>query len=304
YLDGEAPPESLVIQCVPFVHGMLYLGSADPLVKEDIGLMKSLAGAFSVAYARYLDFQKLEAQNRALEEANRKVQEATERKSLFLASMSHELRTPMNAIIGFTRLVLRRAGDLLPERQRENLEKVQQSAGHLLGLINDILDLSKIEAGRMEVQAETFGVKEMVAGCCATVGPLVKEGVVLGYEVAEGVGEAHTDPAKLRQVVINLLSNALKFTEAGEVSVRVTRAEEVLVLAVSDTGAGIPPEMLEAIFEEFRQVEGANREHKGTGLGLSITKKLVELLGGTVSVESEAWKGSIFTVKVPAVYRG
>ncbi len=231
----------------------------------------------------------------------------------------------MNAIMGFTRLVLRREGDRLSERQRENLVKVQQSSDHLLALTNDILDLSKVEAGRVDIKAAPFEVKSLIASCCATVSPLVRPGVQLNYEVIDGVGEAHTDEARLRQIVINLLSNALKFTEKGEVRVKCqvssvkysTAAEHVtrdtgardthlgdgfLEVAVSDTGVGIPPDSLGLIFEEFRQVEGAHQTQKGTGLGLSITKKLTELLGGTIGVESEVGKGSTFTVRIPAVY--
>ena len=270
--------------------------------------------------------------NRELEEANAQVREATQRKSAFLASMSHELRTPMNAIIGFTNLVLRQSGDALPERQRDNLAKVKESADRLLTTINELLDLSKIEAGRMEVQAKQFDVKGLIAGCCATISPLAGEGVVLNYEVSDEVGEAHTDEAKVRQVVINLLSNALKFTEKGEVRVSVkaptptlpvnregasvppstggpqggqhSGGDGLVEIAVSDTGIGIPPDALGYIFEEFRQVEGSHQGQKGTGLGLPIAKKLVELLGGTIGVESEVGKGSTFTVRIPMVYQG
>ena len=270
--------------------------------------------------------EALERANQALSIANDQIQEATRRKSQFLASMSHELRTPMNAILGFTDLVLRRAGDLLPEQQRDNLLKVKLSADHLLNLINDLLDLSKIEAGRMDVRAAPFEVKRLIVTCCATVSPLVKPGVALDYEIADDVGEAHTDEARLRQIIINLLSNALKFTEQGEVKVRVARPptadrrpppsipgppssvvrrpseDGLLEIAVSDTGIGIPPDALNYIFDEFRQVEGGSQQHKGTGLGLSITKKLTELLGGTIEVESAVGKGSTFTVRIPTVY--
>ncbi|OGG45108.1 MAG: hypothetical protein A3F84_11825 [Candidatus Handelsmanbacteria bacterium RIFCSPLOWO2_12_FULL_64_10] len=272
--------------------------------------------------------QALQEKTEDLEAANRQIQEANRLKSQFLANMSHELRTPMNAIIGFTRLVLRRAGDLLPERQRDNLTKVKASADHLLNLINDILDLSKIEAGRVDIQAKPFDVKALIASCCETVSPLVRPGVALNYEITDGVGEAHTDEARLRQIIINLLSNALKFTESGEVKVQITRPSTVdrrppspipgppstvvgrpseegfLEIVVSDTGIGIPPEALGYIFEEFRQADGSTtRKYGGTGLGLSITRKLTELLGGTIGVESEVGKGSTFTVRIPFVYR-
>ncbi|MBI4553472.1 MAG: response regulator [Candidatus Latescibacteria bacterium] len=197
-----------------------------------------------------------------------------------------------------------RGAEALPARQRENLEKVKLSADHLLTLINDILDLSKIEAGRVDIQAAPCDVQQLITTCCATVSPLVKAGVRLTQEIADDVGSAHTDEARLKQIIINLLSNALKFTESGSVTVRVTHDEAALLaIAVADTGIGMPPEALEYIFEEFRQVDGSTtRRYGGTGLGLSITKKLTELLGGTITVESEVGTGSTFTVRVPMRY--
>jgi signal transduction histidine kinase/ligand-binding sensor domain-containing protein len=259
---------------------------------DQVSTLQEFAMAVALGYARYLDI--------------REIQEQTERKSAFLASMSHELRTPMNAIIGFTRMVMRRAGDVLPERQKQNLEKVTQSADHLLVLINSILDLSKIEAGRMDVEVSRFAVEKLITGCCATVGPLVKTGVVLTHEVTDGVTEAETDEGRLRQITINLLSNALKFTDTGKVTVRAMKESgstgDTLVIAVSDTGSGIPADALETIFEEFQQVKGTDPQRKGTGLGLPITKGFAELLGGSIHVESEVGKGSMFTVRVPVVY--
>jgi signal transduction histidine kinase len=252
--------------------------------------------------------QELAEKNRALESANRQVLEANRRKSQFLAGMSHQLRTPMNAILGFTRLVLRRAGDVLPERQRENLGKVKESAENLLILINDLLDLSKIEAGRMEVHPALFAVPSFIQRCCESMSPLIKPGVQLRHEIASEIGEAYTDEDGLRQVLLNLLSNALKFTHVGEVVVLVNvdkphNNDTSLVLKVSDTGIGIATEVLADIFEEFLQGEGGSRQREGTGLGLPIAKKWVELLDGSITTESEPGKGSTFTVTIPLVYR-
>ena len=234
----------------------------------------------------------------------REIQEATERKSAFLASMSHEFRTPMNAIKGFARRVLRASGDILPDRQKENLQKVDQASDHLLAMLNDLLDLSKIEAGRMDVTPERFDVAELVTSACDTVSPLIQEGVELRQNIADDIGEANTDKARLQQMVINLLSNAIKFTDRGSVTVNVTQADGQLVVSVSDTGKGIPADELPTIFDEYRQAEGSESTvQKGTGLGLSITKKFAELLGGTIGVESEAGKGSTFTVRVPVEYQ-
>lgn len=252
--------------------------------------------------------QALQQKNQELERANLQVLEATRRKSQFLAGMSHELRTPMNAILGFTRLVLRRTGDILPERQRDNLVKVQESAENLLNLINDLLDLAKIEEGRMDVRPELFDVRRFIADCCETVSPLVKPAVQLRQEIATEVGEARTDKEGLHHIVLNLLGNAVKFTNAGEVVVRVrmdgqANRDKSLVIAVADTGVGIAAEALGVIFEEFQQVGGPVGNHKGTGLGLPIAKKWTELLGGSIAVESERGKGSTFTITIPAVYQ-
>lgn len=276
-----------------------------------IGLMVVFVGAIGLQTRRVIRRDQrlqeantaLSAANKELFQANVQIQAQTERKSTFLASMSHELRTPMNAIIGFTRLTLRREKNIAV-RTRENLQKVQISADHLLDLINNILDLSKIEAGRMDVVAKPFDVKALIAGCCSEVEPLVKPGVKLDYAVADDIGEVNTDQARIRQIVINLLSNALKFTEQGEVAVRAAREDESVVIAVSDTGSGIPADALDSIFEEFQQVKGSDPQHKGTGLGLPITKGFAELLGGSISVQSEMGKGSTFTVRVPVFYRG
>jgi signal transduction histidine kinase/CheY-like chemotaxis protein len=250
--------------------------------------------------------KELEVANQELQKANIKIMEADRLKSEFLANMSHELRTPMNAIIGFTRLVRRKSADLLPARQLENLEKVEISANQLLALINDILDLSKIEAGKMSMNIMPFEFAPLVDTCFATVESMVMEGrVQLLKEVPENLPEALSDQDKLKQIIINLLSNALKFTEQGEVKLSATLENGSLRIAVSDTGTGIPSDALEYIFDEFRQIDGSStRKHGGTGLGLSITKKLIQLLGGTMDVNSVEGEGSTFTVTLPLINRG
>jgi len=278
-------------------YGRLRLIASDRqnFADDEVATLREFADAVALGYARYLDI--------------REIQEATVRKSAFLASMSHELRTPMNAIKGFTNLVLRRDKSM-EERSRENLEKVDRASDYLLGMINDLLDLSKIEAGRMDVNATTFNVKDLITSSCDTVSPLIQEGVELKQDVADDIGEAHTDKARVQQMVINLLSNAIKFTDSGSVSVKAEvqggrgqRGDE-LVISVSDTGKGIPADELPTLFDEYRQVEGSESSvQKGTGLGLSITKKFAELLGGSIGVESEVGKGSTFTVKVPVEYQ-
>ena len=291
--------QTAIVEVPVSSYGRLRITASDRehFEEDEVATVQDFAGAIALGYARYQDFQDLEA-------ANREVKIQTERKSAFLASMSHELRTPMNAILGFTGMVLRRAGDVLPERQKENLGKVMEAGNHLLGLINDLLDLSKIEAGRMDVEVKPFSVEQLVETCCGTVEPLVKAGVVLKSEVDDGVGEMRSDEGKLRHVIGNLLSNAVKFTEDGEIRVRVRTVHDQLIIAVSDTGIGMPQEALETVFDEFQQVGGGEQAQKGTGLGLAISKQYAELLGGTVGVESEVGKGTTFTVRVPVVYKG
>jgi signal transduction histidine kinase/CheY-like chemotaxis protein len=294
---------------LPFANGYIDLHQARPTTDDDVEVLGRFRDALALGFRRFLDMQQLEDQNRALEEANEQVREATRLKSQFLATMSHELRTPMNAIIGFTRLVTRRGSDNLTERQLGNLEKVQLSADHLLNLINEILDLSKVEAGRVDIEAADFELEPLLQGTCNTVGPtLGKAGVEVNCEVASDVGVIYSDEARLKQVVINLLSNALKFTDDGSVTLSAKRGAqseggEVLTISVVDTGIGIPENQLETIFEEFRQVDGSStRRFQGTGLGLAITKKLVELLGGQIRVESTVGEGSTFTIEMPVRY--
>jgi signal transduction histidine kinase len=250
----------------------------------------------------------LDKSNHELSAANRQIREEAERKSRFLASMSHELRTPVNAIVGFARIVLRQAAAILPERQKDNLEKIRESSDHLLHLINDILDLSKIEAGRMDINPAPIDVKHLIKSCCATVSPLVGTDVSLTCEIPDDLPQANIDGLRLKQILINLLSNAIKFTEKGTITVSASQnvlpeGGASLTLTVSDSGIGISADDLADIFDEFRQVKGSDKQHKGTGLGLSISRKMAELMGGTIRVESELGRGSIFTVTLPAVYR-
>ena len=240
--------------------------------------------------------RRLVVANRELSEANREIREQTERKSRFLASMSHDLRTPMNAIIGYTRILLRRSKDALEPRQYRNLENIETSSQNLLSLINDILDLSKIEAGRIDLEPEAVDLKQLATECIASVESLVKSEVQLKRQL-EDVNPVHTDADRIRRVVMNLLSNALKFTEQGSIILSLKPVDGWIELSVADTGMGIPPEDLPHIFDEFRQVEGGKAQ-EGTGLGLSIAKKSMELLGGTIEAESEVGKGTVFTVRI------
>jgi CheY-like chemotaxis protein len=254
--------------------------------------------------ATYADLTELKRTEGALLAAKEQAEQANLAKSEFLANMSHELRTPMNAIIGFTRVVMRRGKEALPERQVANLEKILASANHLLSLINDILDLSKIEARRVEIQPAEFALAPVVEECLRTVEPMLKgERVTLRKQLAPDLPPLFNDEDKVRQILINLLSNAAKFTEAGTITVSMQRCGEAVELAVADTGIGIPEEARELVFEEFRQVDNSStRRYGGTGLGLSISRQLARLLGGELTLRSTPGVGSTFTLSMPIRY--
>jgi signal transduction histidine kinase len=243
----------------------------------------------------------LEAQNLKLQWQSSELEKAYRLKSEFLANMSHELRAPINALIGYTALMLDRIyGDLTP-KQEEGLQRIQASSQHLLALINDILDLAKIEAGKMPVHLEPTQLRPTIGEVAGQVEPLVrKKSLEFRLTIADDVPVMLTDRTKLKQIVLNLLSNAVKFTHRGHVAIDARRAGDTVEIRVSDTGIGIRPEHLDVIFEEFRQVDQSRtREYGGTGLGLSITRKLVSLLGGSIRAESEYGKGTTFCVALP-----
>jgi signal transduction histidine kinase/CheY-like chemotaxis protein len=298
--------------------GLLYVANRRPSVfsRQDEETLSHLATQAAIAienarlyeqvrqYAEELE-AKIEARTRELQETNRRLEAASRHKSEFLANMSHELRTPLNAIIGFTRLVMRRSKDVLPARQHENLEKIALSADQLLSLINDVLDLSKVEAGKMEVRPVTFALEPLIDTCCRTVEPMIRsEQTRLARNIEGDLPRLFTDQDKLKQILTNLLSNAIKFTEAGTITVSARRQGDQVAIAVSDPGIGIPEEALELIFEQFRQVDSSStRKHGGTGLGLSISRHFARLLGGDIAVRSALGRGSTFTVTIPMRYQ-
>jgi PAS domain S-box-containing protein len=222
-------------------------------------------------------------------------------KSAFLATMSHELRTPLNAIIGFTGIMLQELAGPLNQEQRKQLTMVQNSSRHLLALINDVLDISKIEAGQLNLSISSFELGPSIEKMVALVSPLAeKKEIELRLDVADNVETATTDQRRLEQVILNLLNNAVKFTEKGHVRISCRREDEHYILSVADTGIGIRPEEISGLFQPFHQIDtGLSRKHEGTGLGLSICKKLINLMGGEISVESEWGQGSIFTMRFP-----
>lgn len=236
-----------------------------------------------------------------LHRAKELAEAATRAKSAFLASMSHELRTPMNAIIGFTRIVMRRSRDTLPAKQYENLEKILRSSEHLLSLINAVLDLSKIESGRIELHPGPVSVPALIESCVTSVEPLfAADQIQLKSEFGSRLPIIQSDEGKLRQIVTNLLSNAVKFTPRGEITIAANETAGILEISVTDTGIGIPSDKLETIFEEFRQVdEAGTRPGGGSGLGLTISRRLARALGGDIRVSSTVGVGSTFTLALP-----
>jgi signal transduction histidine kinase len=241
-----------------------------------------------------------------LEQARDAADDANQAKSAFLANMSHELRTPMNAILGYSEMLMEEAEDLQQEESIPDLKKIHQSGTHLLALINDVLDLSKIESGKMEAFAEEIDLNMLIDEASAIAHPLLEKNKnSLIIERSKNLGMAYQDMTKLRQTLFNLLSNAAKFTHEGTVTLHVDRTEEAgvswLIFAVSDTGIGIAEDKIEHVFEEFAQADDSTtRDYGGTGLGLAISRRFCKLLGGDLSVHSEPGKGSTFTILIPA----
>ncbi len=241
-----------------------------------------------------------------LEIAKEKAQESDRLKSVFLATMSHELRTPLNSIIGFTGILLQGLAGPLSDEQTKQLSMVRHSGHHLLNLINDVLDISKIEAGQVEIVSNTFNMNETIDRVVRTVTPLAeKKGLAIFTEVTPEVGSIISDQRRVEQILINLLNNAIKFTEKGEVRVECQVRDGWLATRVVDTGIGIEAEDMAKLFKPFEQIDtGLTRRHEGTGLGLSICKKLIGMLGGEILVESEFGKGSKFTFTLPIKHEG
>jgi signal transduction histidine kinase/DNA-binding response OmpR family regulator len=273
---------------------------------DEIREMSEAVGVFKESMIQVRELaEKQRAAALEIGEAKEAAEAANSAKSAFLANKSHELRTPMNAILGYSEMLVEEAEDLGQQEFIPDLQKIHQAGSHLLALINDVLDLSKVEAGKMDLYIETFEVGPMIDAVVATIDPLVKKnGNRLRVEVDPMLTEMRADLTKVRQALFNLLSNAAKFTREGEVALVAEReagdGEGWIRLAVSDTGIGIAPDKLERVFEEFSQAEESTlREFGGTGLGLTISRRFCQMMGGDITVESAVGRGSTFTVRLP-----
>jgi signal transduction histidine kinase len=268
-----------------------------PFTEKQIELVSTFADQAALAIENVRLFDEIQDKNRQL-------QMASEHKSQFVSSVSHELRTPLNAIIGLTEMMVKNAARFGTEKAQEPLQRVNRAGTHLLGLINQVLDLSKIEAGKLELNPQTVQLAPLLNEVIGTAGQLAEQNKNrLVVDAQENLGALTVDPMRLRQILLNLLSNACKFTKEGEVRLRARRianGRDWIEFAVADTGIGMTPEQQAKLFEEFSQADATTAQRfGGTGLGLALSRKLGRMMGGDVTVTSEPGKGSVFTVRLP-----
>jgi signal transduction histidine kinase/CheY-like chemotaxis protein/HAMP domain-containing protein len=310
---GDLVPSYILATPVVFrdeVIGVLVLGATRRFGDLEKEIVHNSVPQLGVALTNALNFEEtrnlsveIAKRNEELSSKNQEIEKAYKVKSDFLSSMSHELRTPLNSIIGFSSVLLGPSGDPLTDDQRMALEKVLKNGRHLLQLINDILDISKLESGRMTLSVETEDVTTVLSNCVLIVEPLIQsKRLTLTQEIQPNLPAMTTDIVKVRQILVNLLSNAAKFTEKGGIVIKVTQKDaEMVSFAVKDSGIGIAPKDYGRVFEEFQQVDSSNtRKYKGTGLGLPIARKLARMLGGDLTVDSDLGSGSTFTMTIPA----
>jgi signal transduction histidine kinase len=304
YKEGAKIGGVRTVAAVPMLKGddligviAIYRREVQPFTDKQIELVTTFADQAVIAIENVRLFDEIQEKNQQLELAS-------QNKSQFVSSMSHELRTPLNAIIGLTEMMVTNATRFGVEQALEPLKRVHAAGTHLLGLINQVLDLSKIEAGKLELNPESVNLGPLIDEVIGTAGQLAQQnGNKLLIDSQENLGAITADPMRLRQILLNLLSNACKFTKQGEVKLKARRMANGgnwIELAVCDTGIGMTPEQQAKLFAEFTQADSLTaRRFGGTGLGLAISRKLARMMGGDVTVASEPGKGSVFTVRLP-----
>jgi signal transduction histidine kinase len=265
-----------------------------PFTDKQIALVATFADQAAIAIENVRLFDEIQDKSRQLEEASR-------HKSQFLANMSHELRTPLNAILGYAELIMDGLYGETPGKMRDVLDRIQKNGKHLLGLINDVLDLSKIEAGQLSLALTDYSLKDVVQSVFSAVEPLASEKrLAFTIDVPPKLPQGHGDERRITQVLLNLVGNAIKFTDAGEVAINAAAQNGSFTVAVRDTGPGISQSDQGKIFEEFQQADNSTTKAKGgTGLGLAIARRIMEMHGGKLWVESEIGQGSTFTFSLP-----
>ena len=272
---------------------------------DEIQLLEQISENAAIALHNAQSYQNLERlvhkRTQALEEQQLIAEAANHAKSDFLSNMSHELRTPLTSILGFSSVLLKQLFGSLTQKQRQYLETISASGEHLLALINEILDLARIEAGREELELETVSVVELCQSCSMLMQERADHrGLELILALASEATTCVVDKRRLKQILVNLLSNAIKFTETGSVTLRVSQSNDNIQFAVSDTGIGIAPSDQALLFQSFQQIDSdLDRKHEGTGLGLVLSQKLAQLHGGEIVVQSKAGEGSCFTLRLP-----